>query len=140
MTVLAASKDLKFYARRRWPLANDKFRKDRLAELLDLTKRRIKSLYEGDRNAVLRQHEAESIERLTGKKLGAAAELEEARHEYRTLAQLEASLEALADGPHESFYRPLLDAFRAAALPQGEGAPRGRGRIGAGDQGRGGPD
>lgn len=136
----AVAQHLRVYARRRWPLANDKFRKDRLADLLKVTKRRIKSLWEGDKNAVLRQREADDIERLTGSKIGAAAELEEARHEYRTLAQMEASLEALAAGPHESFYRPLLDAFRAAALPQGEGAPRGRRGDGAGDQGRTGTD
>lgn len=51
----AISHDLRVYARRRWPLANDKFRKDRLASLLAVSARRIKSLWEAEESAVIRE-------------------------------------------------------------------------------------
>lgn len=127
VTATAISHDLKVFARQRWPLANDKYRKDRLAGLLGFTKRRIRSFYEGEETAVPRTRETDAIERLIGKRIGADAELEEAQHEYRNLAQLASSLQALLYGPHASFYRPQVDAIRAALL--GEGLPaQGRGR------------
>jgi hypothetical protein len=136
VTAAVVSKELKLFARARWPLANDKSRKQMLRRLLEVTERRIKSLWEGEETAVPRGTETARIEELIGHKIGAAAELEEARHEHRDLAQLAASLQALLYGPEADFYRPQVDAIRAALVPAGRGIGARSGDIGAGDQGR----
>lgn len=127
------SSELKVFARRKWPLANDKYRKNRLADLLSLTKRRIRSLYEGEDTAVPRTTETDAIERLIGKKIGAAAELEEAQHEHRTLAEIAASLQALLQGPNAAFYSPQVAALRAALAGEGPRPHSGGAVDGAGD-------
>jgi hypothetical protein len=43
VTAAVVSKELKLFARARWPLANDKSRKQMLRRLLEVTERRIKS-------------------------------------------------------------------------------------------------
>jgi hypothetical protein len=136
VTAELVSKELKLFARVKWPLANDKARKAALRRALDVTARRIKSLWEGEETAVPRGTETARIEKLIGHKIGAAAELEEARHEHRDLAQLAASLQALLFGPEADFYRPQVDAIRAALVPAGGGTGSGSGDAGAGDQGR----
>lgn len=93
------SNDLRVYARRRWPLANDKFRKARLATLLNVSARRIKSLYEGEQTAVIREREAEAVRQLVGQE-------EANRDDFQALqariARLEAALFAQdADSHHE---------------------------------------
>ena len=103
----AISHDLRVYARRRWPLANDKFRKDRLAELLKVSARRIKSLYEGEESAVIREHEAEAVRRLVG-------QAEANRNDLQDLAQRIARLEAALLHGDEDFNRFQLDAIRQA--------------------------
>lgn len=140
MTSATLSLELKTFARRKWPLENDKSRKRLLAGLLKFTLRRVRSLYEGEATAVPRGHEIISIERLIGKRIGLAAEeeLNNAKAEYRTLAELAAGLQALVTGPDADFYRPQVDAFRAALLGEGVVDYRGGRGPGAGDQGRAG--
>jgi hypothetical protein len=136
VTTLAIKTELRTYARQRWPLENDKSRKSKLRRALDLTARRMKSFWEGEETAVPRGHETARIENLIGHKIGAAAELKEAQHEYRDLAQLANSLHALLYGPEADFYRPQVDAIRAALLPQGGSPATSGGDPGTGNQGR----
>jgi hypothetical protein len=125
--------ELKTFARSKWPLTNDKDRKRRLKVALGFTARRIKSLWEGSESARVHTDETDAIEAMIGHRIGAAAELEEARHEYRDLAQLAASLHALLYGPEADFYRPQVDAIRAALIPPGRGTEAGSGVDGAGN-------
>jgi hypothetical protein len=104
----AISHDLRVYARRRWPLANDKYRKDRLATLLKLTARRIKSLYEGEQSAVIREHEAEAVRQLIGHE-------EANRNDLQDLQARIARLEAALLSQDEDFHRDQMDALRKAA-------------------------
>ncbi|HEV2518020.1 MAG TPA: hypothetical protein VGV07_22405 [Devosia sp.] len=140
MTSATLSLELKTFARRKWPLENDKSRKRLLAGLLKFTLRRVRSLYEGERTAVPRGDEIVTIEQLIGKRIGAAAEKEltDAKAEYRSLADLAAGLQALVTGPNADFYRPQVDAFRAALLGEGVVDYRGGRRSSAGNQGRAG--
>lgn len=103
----AVSHDLRVYARRRWPLANDKFRKDRLADLLKLSARRIKSLYEGEASAVIREHEAEAVRRLVG-------QAEANRNDLQDLSSRIARLEAALLHQDEDFFRDQVDGIREA--------------------------
>jgi hypothetical protein len=104
----AISHDLRVYARRRWPLANDKYRKDRLATLLQVSARRIKSLWEGEDSAVIREHEAEAVRRLVG-------QAEANRDDLQDLAQRIARLEAALLQSDEAFHSDQVDALRKAA-------------------------
>ena len=104
----AISHDLRVYARRRWPLANDKFRKDRLATLLRMTGRRIKSLYEGEQSAVIREHEAEAVRQLIGQE-------EANRNAFQDLQGRIARLEAALFAQDEAFHHEQMVAFRFAA-------------------------
>lgn len=103
--------DLRVYARQRWPLANDKYRKARLATLLQVSSRRIKSLWEGEQSAVIRQSEAEAVRRLLGQK-----QIEEAtRDDIAALQNRIARLEAALFAQDEEFHQPQVGAFREAA-------------------------
>lgn len=104
----AISHDLRVYARRRWPLANDKYRKDRLATLLEVSARRIKSLWEGEASAVIREHEAEAVRRLIG-------QAEANTNDLQDLATRIARLEAALLHGDEDFNRYQVDALRKAA-------------------------
>lgn len=58
---------LRAYSRKRWPLAADKFRKERLAQLLNISSRRVRSLWQAEATAALdNEDEISRIERLTG--------------------------------------------------------------------------
>lgn len=103
--------DLRVYARQRWPLANDKYRKARLANLLQVSARRIKSLWEGEQSAVIRQSEAEAVRRLLGQK-----QVEEAnRDDFQALQARIARLEAALFSGDEEFHHPQMAALRAAS-------------------------
>ena len=103
----AISHDLRVYARRRWPLANDKYRKDRLATLLKVTTRRIKSLYEGEQSAVIREHEAEAVRQLLGQE-------EANRNDFQALQARIARLEAALFTQDEEFHHQQVAALREA--------------------------
>jgi hypothetical protein len=106
----AIAQDLRIYARRRWPLANDKFRKDRLAHLLNVSARRIKSLWEAEDTAVIRQQEAEAVRRLIGQQ-----KIEEANREtFQALQARIARLEAALFAQDEEFHQPQMAALRGA--------------------------
>lgn len=107
----AIAHDLRVYARRRWPLANDKYRKSRLETLLDLSARRVKSLWEGETSAVIREHEAEAVRRL----LGQRAVEEATRNDLQDLQARIARLEAALLSQDEEFHRDQVDALRKAA-------------------------
>lgn len=119
-----ATMTMRDYAGREWPAESHKARITRLARKLGWGHRRTRSLYNGEPVA-LRADEFARLQQLT-----------EARNEQRELAQLASSLYALLYGPEADYYRPQVDAIRAALVPQGSGfASQGSG-AGAGDHGR----
>lgn len=81
----ALAVELKTFARTKWPLTTDEWRKDKLASMLRMGRRRIKSLYEGERTARPRFEEVEKIRALIGAEEKAYAE---------TNAQADRALEA----------------------------------------------
>lgn len=83
----ALADDLRDYAVRRWPTANHKFRKARLADLLGMTERRVRSFWEANREMSPRAEEVAAIKALIGEK-------EKADDADRTLAQRLADVEA----------------------------------------------
>lgn len=131
----AISTELRVFSRQRWPLANDKYRKARLKDLLEMTSRRIKSLWEGEETAVPRAHETARIERLIGKKIGAPHITEEeadavrrSQENYRALEARLASLEALYArfdpelvGQHVAGARAFARGEVGSAVSRGEG-------------------
>ena len=79
--------DLRVYAGLRWPTMNHKWRKARLASLLGMNERRVKSIYEAEQTARLRADEEARIKALLGRK-------EEAHEADIALAKRIADLEA----------------------------------------------
>lgn len=91
MSAAAISTDLRTYAVKRWPTANHKFRKGRLADLLGFSERRVRSFWEGTA-AAPRDEEIEAIHAL----VGANEQIEEAnRDAYAALQERIARLEAI---------------------------------------------
>ena len=119
-----ATMTMRDYAGREWPAESHKGRIGLLARKLQWGHRRTRSLYNGE-PVSLRADEFAELQQLT-----------EARHEHRELAQLAASLQALLFGPEADFYRPQVDAIRAALVPQSGGSARASGEAGTGDRGR----
>lgn len=115
MTSATLSRGLRIYAVKRWPLDKDERRKERLATLLNMTKRRVRSLWANEHTARPRGDEIERIEALIG------AEKDEANGDAeRTLEARFAAMEAeLAE---------LRAAIAAAALAGEGGAPGRPGR------------
>lgn len=64
----ALATDLRVFAGRKWPTMNHKWRKARLASLLGMTERRVKSIYEAEETARLRADEEARIKALIGQK------------------------------------------------------------------------
>ena len=89
---VAVATDLRIYAGRRWPTMNHKWRKARLASLLGMNERRVKSIYEAEETARLRVDEEARINAL----IHADSEIEEAnRDDFKALQERVARLEAL---------------------------------------------
>lgn len=87
------STDLRIYAVQKWPTMNHKWRKAKLASMLGMNARRMKSLYEAENTARLRADEETKIIALLGQKQQVNNEASD-----RALAQRVAELEAqLAD-------------------------------------------
>lgn len=125
VTTATLSRDLRVYAARRWPLDKDERRKERLATLLNMTKRRVRSLWENEGTARPRGEEIERIKALIG------AEEEEAYAEaYR---QMDARFAAM-----EAELAALRTAIAATALA-GEGAAHSGSGRGPDRQGQGVP-
>ncbi len=72
MSATAIATDLRTYAVKRWPTANHKFRKARLADLLGFSERRVRSFWEGNA-ASPRDDEVDAIKALVGQKEDAHA-------------------------------------------------------------------
>lgn len=111
----AVATDLRIYAGQRWPTMNHKWRKARLASLLGMNERRVKSIYEAEQTARLRVDEEARIKALIGQKESADAAADKALADR--IAELEAQV-----------------AFLVAALAGDElaargNAPRGQGRA-----------
>lgn len=109
----ALSIELKTYARQRWPLSTDEWRRNRLASILNFTARRMKSLYEGETTAIVRAHEEAKIHALTKKKE------RQADAENRALEARVASLEAQIADLMAVLNRDELAAQRASRSHQG---------------------
>jgi hypothetical protein len=118
--------DLRSYAGHRWPTMNHKWRKARLASLLGMNERRVKSIYEAEHTARLRADEEARIKALIGQKEEAdAADIALAKR----IADLEAQVATLA----AILARDTLEAeghaahrHGAGALGSGQAAPRRR--------------
>ena len=123
MTFVAHS-DLREFSALKWPLLNHKGRQRELAKRLpQWSERRVRAVYNAEPGVSLRADEQADIQQLTA-----------ARHEHRELEQLASSLHALLYGPEADYYRPQVDAIRAALVPQGFGASPQGGAAGAGDR------
>ena len=85
VTAAAIGDELRAYSRQRWPLANDKHRKSRIADLLNVSARRIKSFWEGEATAVPRPDEIRRVEALTGKTFSTAAADGENRDDFMAM-------------------------------------------------------
>lgn len=120
----AAQTMMRDYAAIEWPRLNHKGRMAKLAKALGFGHRRVRALYQNEEGVSVRADEMAVIEALA-----------EARHEYRDLAQLAASLQALLFGPEADFYRPQVDAIRAALVPSSGGAAARGAADGAGNRG-----
>jgi hypothetical protein len=115
VTAAAIGDELRAYSRQRWPLANDKHRKSRLADLLKVSARRMKSFWEGEATAVPRPEEISRVEALTGKKLSlSAAADQENRDDFMALQARVARLEAALAAVDEAFFDPQMAAYREA--------------------------
>jgi hypothetical protein len=100
---------LRDYAGQRWPTGNHKFRMTRLADVLGLSFRRVRSIYQGDPAVRLRADEMAAIEALRN------AEAEEAnRAEFTALEDRVARLEAALFAIDEEFHSPQVAGFRQA--------------------------
>jgi hypothetical protein len=110
--------DLRVFAGRKWPTMNHKWRKARLAALLGMSERRVKSLYEADENARLRVDEEARIKALLGQK-------EIADAEDKALAQRIAELEAQVAALVSALARDEVEARRPQARREISIAPGG---------------
>lgn len=133
MTAAAISEELRVYARRRWPTGNDKYHKSVLRSLLGLTQRRIRSFWEGEASAVPRGTEVANIEKLIGKKIGAAADEEASNAADRALEARFAALETEVADLRAALARATLAAegrvargSRGSSHDIGAGHPRRR--------------
>lgn len=135
MTTATLSTDLRVYATKRWPLDKDERRKERLAALLNMTKRRVRSLWENEPTARPRGEEIDRIKTLIGVE---ESNIEEANRDafaalQERIARLEAIVlafetaqdhEAVAGQGHGSQRRRRTDgpwASRADDIDQSEG-------------------
>jgi hypothetical protein len=89
----AVATDLRIYAGQRWPTMNHKWRKARLASLLGMNERRVKSIYEAEQTARLRVDEEARIKALIGQREKADAADEALA---KRIADLEAQVATLA--------------------------------------------
>lgn len=122
MSATALSSDLRAYAVKRWPTANHKFRKARLADLLGLTERRVRSYWEA-KAASPRDDEVDAIKALIGQKedadaadIALAERIAELEAQVAFLVSALAGDELAASGAHP--HKP-----RGRASGQGQGTP-----------------
>lgn len=112
----AISGDLRTYAVRRWPTANHKFRKARLADLLGMTERRVRSFWEATHDMSPRAEEVEAIKALIGQEEADAALAER-------IAELEAQVAFLVSALAGD---EMAAAGRAPHRPRNSGTGKGQ--------------
>ena len=117
--------DLRIYAGQRWPTMNHKWRKARLASLLGMNERRVKSIYEAEQTARLRADEETRIKALIGRKEGADADEAIAKRIADLEAQV-ATLAALLAGDEMAATRRQAQRASSRASDAGQGSPRRR--------------
>lgn len=128
MTAVLAD-DLRAFAGRKWPTMNHKWRKARLASLLGLSERRIKSIYEAEQTARLRADEKAKITALIGQKEEADAHAEADRALAERLAELEAQVAFLVSAlAREAMASPSGQAGGTVRTAAGESSSAARGR------------
>ena len=88
----ALAADLKVFARQKWPLSTDEWRMTRLANMIGVGVRRMKSLYQGEPTAVLRHHEAEAIAKLLKQRKAEEAVRDDIEALQERIARLETAL------------------------------------------------
>ena len=123
----AVATDLRIYAGQRWPTMNHKWRKARLASLLGMNERRVKSIYEAEQTARLRVDEEARIKALLGQKEEADAVADEAL--ANRIAELEAKVAFLVSALAGDELAARRDASRGQGrglLAEGSGPPRRR--------------
>lgn len=122
----AVATDLRIYAGRRWPTMNHKWRKARLAALLGMNERRVKSIYEAEETARLRVDEEVKIKALLGQKEEAdAADTALAERIAHLEAQV-ATLAALLAGDEVAAARNKAQRQGRRSPEKGHGAAHGR--------------
>lgn len=121
----ALADDLREFAGRKWPTMNHKWRKARLASLLGMSDRRVKSIYEAEETARLRADEKAKITALIGQKEEANVEADRALAER--LAELEAQVAFLVEAlARETLAAESRAASRAVRSRAGQGSSAAR--------------
>lgn len=118
MSADAIATDLRKYAVKRWPTANHKFRKARLADLLGFSERRVRSFWEA-KAASPRDDEVDAINALIGQGEGEDAALS------TRIAELEARVARLM----AVLDREAMEAAGLAAFAEGRAASDQRGNT-----------
>jgi hypothetical protein len=116
----ALAADLKVFARQKWPLSTDEWRMTRLANMVGVGVRRMKSLYQGEPTAVLRHHEAEAIAKLLKQRKAEEA----VRDDIEALQERIARLETRLLQTDEEYHSVQLEGYR-------QGMAGGRGSNGS---------
>lgn len=118
----ALANDLRVFAGQKWPTMNHKWRKTKLASMLRMSERRVKSIYEADPAARVRADEAERIRALIHQEEADAAladRIAELEAQVAILVATIAREQMAAEGasPHQS---------RNGGTGQSQGMPRRR--------------
>ncbi len=108
----ALADDLRTYAVKRWPTMNHEWRKAKLASLLGMKVRRVRSYWDAEETLSPRQSEVDAIAEL----IGSESKIEEANRDafaalQERIARLEAIILAQEAQPHHS---PLADEGRGS--------------------------
>lgn len=125
----AIATNLRVYAGQRWPTMNHKWRKARLASLLGMNERRVKSLYEAEETARLRADEETRIKALLGQQEEVNATEDKAL--AARLAELEAQVAFLLAALAGDELAAQGQAARAARKPAHSRGPSMHGRRAA---------
>lgn len=103
----ALANDLRVFAGQKWPTMNHKWRKNKLASMLRMSERRVKSIYEADPAARVRADEAERIRALINQEEADAALADriaelEAQVAYLVAAISRDEMASAGTSPHQS--------------------------------------
>lgn len=104
-----ASMTMREYAGRRWPTMNHKGRMNRLASILGLGHRRVRSIYQNEAGVRLRADEMAAIQALRVRKIEEAN-----RDDFAALQDRVARLEAALLAADQEFHQPQMAGLREA--------------------------